>query len=527
MLLDIRPSHLQIVEAILRRHVPDREVWAFGSRAKWLARDTSDLDLAIIGQIPLSFQKLAAIRDDFSESDLPYKVDVVDWATTSESFRKIIEKDRVVVQKVKGDWGVAGEWKKVIVADIAAPIRNALVGGPFGSNLVSRDYVDYGVPVIRGQNMGGRWISGEFAFVTSNKAKSLEANIARPRDIVFTQRGTLGQVCLVPESPFDLYVVSQSQMKLTVNGEIADPHFFYYVFLSSEQQDYIRQNAIQTGVPHTNLGILRQTPIPLPPLSEQRAIAQILGNLDDKIELNRRMNATLEAMAQALFKSWFVDFDPVRAKAEGREPEGLSPEIAALFPDGFEDSELGEIPAGWKVGHLEDMLILQRGFDLPNTQRLPGPYPVMAASGYNGSHNAFMVKGPGVTTGRSGVLGKVFYVHGDFWPLNTSLWVKEFRHCTPTYALHLLRGLDFEAFNAGSAVPTLNRNHVHNLPVVLPPLKIISAFESMAALFLQKQQSNDSESRTLATLRNTLLPKLLSGEIRPQETAEPLEQVIL
>ena len=235
---------------------------------------------------------------------------------------------------------MAGDWPVVIVEDIAAKKRNALVGGPFGSNLVSNDYVPSGVPVIRGQNMNGRWVGGEFAYVTEAKAKSLEANTARPGDIVFTQRGTLGQVSIVPLGPHDRYVVSQSQMKLTVNRALADPLFFYYVFSTSAQRDYIRQHAIQTGVPHTNLGILRKTPLPLPSLSEQRAIARILGTLDDKIELNRRVNETLEAMARALFKSWFVEFDPVRAKVEGSDP-GLPKHIAELFPDRLINSEIG------------------------------------------------------------------------------------------------------------------------------------------------------------------------------------------
>ena len=154
---------------------------------------------------------------------------------------------------------MAGEWVETTIGQIAASTRNALVGGPFGSNLVSRDYVEAGVPVIRGQNMGGRWVSGEFVFVSEQKAQSLESNLARPGDIVFTQRGTIGQVSLVPRVPFDRYLVSQSQMKLTANSEIADSAFLYYVFSTDEQQDYIRQHAIQTGVPHTNLGILRST----------------------------------------------------------------------------------------------------------------------------------------------------------------------------------------------------------------------------------------------------------------------------
>ena len=225
------------------------------------------------------------------------------------------------------------------------------------------------------------------------------------------------------------------------------------------------------------------------------------------------MNETLEAIARALFKSWFVDFEPVRAKAEGRD-SGLPKRIADLFPARLLDSELGEVPEGWEVGPLDSVLVLQRGFDLPSTQRTPGVYPVLAASGPSGTHNEFMVRGPGVTTGRSGVLGNVFYVHDDFWPLNTSLWVKEFRHSMPAYAFHLLRGLDFGMFNAGSAVPTLNRNHVHNLPTLLPPMKLIAAFERIATVSLKRQKHNDEQSLTLAALRDALLPKLISGELR-------------
>ena len=192
------------------------------------------------------------------------------------------------------------------VADIAARSRNALVGGPFGSDLVSKDYVPSGVPVIRGINMGqGRWVGGEFAYVTAEKADSLSSNCAKPGDLIFTQRGTLGQVALIPQVGPDRYLISQSQMKLSVDPKKADSLFLYYVFTGAEQQAYIRQNAIQTGVPHTNLGILRKTPLSLPQLARQKAIAEVLGSLDDKIELNRRMNATLEAMARALFPQWF------------------------------------------------------------------------------------------------------------------------------------------------------------------------------------------------------------------------------
>jgi type I restriction enzyme S subunit len=184
-------------------------------------------------------------------------------------------------------------WGATTIRGIASPVRHAVVGGPFGSDLVSRDYVNEGVPVIRGQNMGGRWVSGEFVFVTQEKANSLKANLARAGDIVFTQRGTLGQVSLIPDAAFSRYLISQSQMKLSVDPAIADSTFFYYVFTSDRQQLLIQQNTIQTGVPHINLGILRNIPVQLPPLAEQMAIATVLSDMDvDLSALEQRRDKT-------------------------------------------------------------------------------------------------------------------------------------------------------------------------------------------------------------------------------------------
>ena len=185
----------------------------------------------------------------------------------------------------KTEVGVIPEdWDSTTVRGIASPIRNAIVGGPFGSNLVSKDYVDDGIPVVRGQNMGSKFVSGRFVFVSQAKGASLEANLAQAGDLVFTQRGTVGQVSLVPDQPHDRYLISQSQMKLTVNREVADPLFFYYVFNSEKQQEVIRQNKVQTGVPHINLGILRDLPVPQPPPVEQEIIAEALSDADALIE---------------------------------------------------------------------------------------------------------------------------------------------------------------------------------------------------------------------------------------------------
>lgn len=198
------------------------------------------------------------------------------------------------------------DWCCVSANEIAAKRPNAIVGGPFGSDLVSKDYVSAGVPVIRGQNMSRRLVSGEFAFVTKSKARQLEANLARPGDIVFTQRGTLGQVAIVPNDSFAQYVISQSQMKLSVNTDLASANFILHYFLSSEGQKQIIDSAIQTGIPHTNLGILRSYQVPLPASRrEQEAIAEALSDADALIEsleqlLAKKRNIKQGAMQELL-----------------------------------------------------------------------------------------------------------------------------------------------------------------------------------------------------------------------------------
>lgn len=233
-------------------------------------------------------------------------------------------------------------------------------------------------------------------------------------------------------------------------------------------------------MPSLTVGVLNEIDISLPPLPEQKAIAAVLSSLDDKIDLLHRQNKTLEAMAETLFRQWFV-------------------------------VEAGE---DWKDGKIEDLFILQRGFDLPIQNRLDGNYPIFAASGFSGGHADYKVKAPGVTTGRSGLLGKVFFIQDDFWPLNTSLFVKEFKKGTPLFSYFVLKNVDLESFNAGSAVPTLNRNHVHEYSISIPPDELIKEFEFKMMPNFKKIKSNQFQIKNLETLRDTLLPKLMSGEVR-------------
>jgi type I restriction enzyme S subunit len=349
----------------------------------------------------------------------------------------------------------------------------------------------------------------------------------RRNDILFSEiRPANGRWAYI-DFDADDYVVSTKLMVIRSRKDRVNSRFLYHFLTSGQTTHWLQYLAeSRSGTfPQITFDQIAELELKLPPLSTQVEVAVFLDCINDQIELNRRMNETLESMARALFKSWFVDFDPVRAKVESRDTS-LSKEIADLFSDRFEESELGSIPKGWMVGRLDDVLVLQRGFDLPASSRSPGPYPVIAASGPSGTHDHFMVRGPGVTTGRSGVLGAVFFVHEDFWPLNTSLWVNHFKGSVPSYAYHLLRRLDFGSFNAGSAVPTLNRNHVHNLPTIVPSPRLVEVFDSIVTPLMKRQRSGELQALTLAAIRDTLLPKLISGELSLKDAERQVEAAL-
>ncbi|MDE0358399.1 MAG: restriction endonuclease subunit S, partial [Gammaproteobacteria bacterium] len=251
---------------------------------------------------------------------------------------------------------------------------------------------------------------------------------------------------------------------------------------------------------------------PNPP--EQRAIAHVLGTLDDKIELNRRMNETLEAMARALFKSWFVDFDPVRAKMEGRDT-GLPREIADLFPDRMMDSELGDIPDGWEVMPLGDLVELAYGKPLPKRKRRPGCVPVYGSNGQVDWHDQQLVDGPGVVVGRKGNPGLVRWSLKGFFPIDTTFYVVPKDEGLGMFFLfHLLRTQDLPSIASDSAVPGMNRNLAYMNRAVVPSKDTVGVFTKTVKAISARQYGLQQESRTLAGLRDTLLPKLMSGAIR-------------
>jgi type I restriction enzyme S subunit len=233
-----------------------------------------------------------------------------------------------------------------------------------------------------------------------------------------------------------------------------------------------------------------------PPLPIQRRIAGILSAYDELIENSQRRIKILEAMARGLYREWFVHF---RFPGHDNHPLIASP--------------LGVIPQGWEAGRLDDVLVLQRGFDLPKASRVEGTVPIYAATGITGFHNIAKVKAPGVVTGRSGTIGEVVYVQEDFWPLNTALWVKEFPNAEPLYAYFVLSDVDLAQFNSGAAVPTLNRNDIHGLVSLIPPRALQVRFQDTVGAMFSRIRTLELQIHNLHKTRNLLLPRLLSGQL--------------
>ncbi len=327
---------------------------------------------------------------------------------------------------------------------------------------------------------------------------------------------TLGYPALVPtDSMGGRFLHNQRIGKVVIKKPgVIDRKYLFYLMRGQKYRNEVLASATGTAIKHTSPERIRRFSFLCPPIGEQRAIAHILATLDDKIDLYRRMNETLEAMARALFKSWFVDFDPVRAKAEGRDP-GLPNHLADLFPDRFEDSELGEIPAGWKIVKLGSLLELAYGKALKAEDRRKGDFPVYGSNGQVGWHNEPLVAGPGIVVGRKGNPGIATWVPSDFFPIDTTFYVTPTAACSSLHFLfHALRSHDLASLGADSAVPGLNRNLAYMSQQVCPAALVLMAFERFADVASRRLHSSNEECRALVAARDALLPRLISGALR-------------
>lgn len=403
------------------------------------------------------------------------------------------------------------------------------------------------VPFIRGGDIaGGRVLVDQLRTINREVSRQYRRTLLRGGEILVSLVGNPGQVAIAPHALAGANIARQVGLVRLREG--VDARFICYFLQSPDGQIALGAQSLGSVQQVINLRDLKTVKVPLPPLAEQKAIASILGTLDDKIELNRRMNATLEAMARALFQSWFVDFDPVRAKLDGRPPTSLDPATAALFPNSFQDSPLGPIPKGWKAGPLAEHVEVVKGRSYRSEELAEsktalvtlksflrgGGYRADGLKPFTGEYKPNQRVCPGDlvvaftdVTQAADVIGKPALIQSDerFDTLVASLDVgiirRKSQHVSIPFVYCLFLTAEFQAHTyshaTGTTVLHLGSTAIPSFVSVVPPVEIAERFAERAEPIFHLIDENTKQSRTLATLRDTLLPRLLSGELSVSE----------
>jgi len=440
---------------------------------------------------------------------------------------------------------MSSDWTLTTVEDIAASRPAALATGPFGSSISAKYFADAGVPVIRGANLSAdvaiRLSDEGLVFVSEAKAAEFQRSVAERGDLVFTCWGTINQVGLIDRSSrYNRYIISNKQMKLSVDPMKADSLFLYYLFSGPDKQAEILSNGIGSSVPGFNLGQLKKHELLLPPVSDQRRIAATLGLLDDRIALLRETNATLEAIAQALFKSWFVDFDPVRAKQLGLAPAGMDEATAALFPATDEEWQAQASRLAVSDMIASGALLIGDGYRAKNDELGQPGVPFVRAGDLDAGQitptkdylaepavkAAFtkMAK-PGDTAFTSkGTIGRFAFVDDAsgaavyspqvcFWrSLRTDI-------VEPAYLHYWMKSAAFKiqvdvVRGQAAIMDYVSLADQRRMRLDIPPIGVQKRFAEVGRVILEQISSNRAMATYLTSVRDALLPRLISGQLR-------------
>lgn len=436
---------------------------------------------------------------------------------------------------------MSSEWPLKELELIANEVTVGYVG-PMAS-----EYVEDGVPFLRSLNIEPfRINTNEIKYVTPEFHKKIKKSALRPGDVAIVRTGKPGTCAVIPDWLPD---ANCSDLVIVRCGEQIRPRFLCY-WVNSVAAHHISSHTVGAVQQHFNVGAAKKMKVAVPDIFTQDAVVEVLGSIDDRITLLRETNATLEAIAQALFKSWFVDFDPVRAKAEDRQPEGMDATIAALFPDSFEESELSLVPKGWRVGTVEDLCSHITNGGTPSRARkdfwdggsipwfktgefcdgfLLEPSERITEGGVNGSSvkvlprdAVLMAIYAAPTVGRLGVLTEP----STFNQACTGMVAKDF--VGPWFLfLTLFFGRDwFNSRANGAAQQNISKAIVAGYSVVIPDTRVLSAFNELADVLFSKLRAGAEQAQTLTQLRDTLLPRLISGQLRLPEAEALLEEAL-
>ena len=420
--------------------------------------------------------------------------------------------------------------------------------GPFGSQLHQKDYVNVGTPIITVEHLGENRITHQnLPFVSDEDKKRLAKYWLETGDIVFSRVGSVDRRSLVREKE-NGWLFSGRCLRVRVHREIIDPQFLSYYLGDRRVKSYVRSIAVGATMPSINTKILSELPITYPPkLKEQKAIAYILGSLDDKIELNQKMNETLEEIAKAIFKSWFVDFDPVRAKMDGR-PTGLPDDISNLFPDELVESEIGEIPKGWELKTIADLAECLGG-TTPSTRNPDfwegGDITWATPKDLSNSQSVHLMKTErkitpaGLKKISSGLLPVGTVLMSSRAPVGYLALTTEPTAINQGFiALKPKKGVsnyyllnwcisnleDIKNRASGTTFAEISKQVFRPIPSLLPSERTLMHFQASVAPIYERMLVANQETIILADLRDTLLPKLISGELQIPDAEKFLEE---
>lgn len=413
------------------------------------------------------------------------------------------------------------EWETKKLEDVCLKEKGSIISGPFGSNIGSRFFVENGIPVIRGNNLTTdftKFVDDSFVFVTKEKAKEL-GTWAEEDDLVFTAAGTLGQVAIIPQSrKHEKYIISNKQLRARLDKRLIIPLFAFYWFKSKKMVEYINSRNTGSTIPLINLSVLRSLPLPYPSMKEQTSIVSILSALDLRIELNLHVNKTLEAIGQAFFRRWFVDFE--FPNEEGKPYKSSGGEIV--------DSTLREIPSGWGTGGLGDICEMIMGQSPPGETYNEANEGVPFFQGirdfgfrfpskrvYCTAPTRFAQEGDVLLSVRAPVGSlNIADVHCAIGRGIAALRLKVKQNSFLYYLLLATRSAWDQYDAKGTVFGSATKQDVHDFKIIIPPKDLRDQFGELIEPLDQKILLNEKESRNLTTIRDSLLPRLMSGKIR-------------
>lgn len=396
------------------------------------------------------------------------------------------------------------DWKETTLGEILELITDYHSNGSYETlkeNVELLDQKDFAI-MIRTTNFEQNSFSENLKYISEHSYYFLKKSMVYQGDIIMNKIANAGSVYFMPNLNYPVSL-AMNLFLIRINKEKANQRFIFYYLKVNES--YIKQFAEGSVTKTITKNAVKNLIIKKPCIETQNEIVKVIESLENKIDNLKRQNETLEQIAQTLFKHWFIDFEFPHADGKPYKSSG-----GAMSP-----SELGDIPEGWRVEILKNIMTLNYGKSLTAENRINGKYPVVGSNGIVDTHTDFFVKAPGIVIGRKGTIGKVIWIEENFYPIDTTFYIEDNLGCEGLYFHYfLLKNQKFNKLTSDSAVPGLNRDMAYSVEFAISSNALINQYNSIAKTIFHKINNNEKQIQTLTKTRDTLLPKLMSGQLR-------------